>query len=183
MILKSKSFTHNSSDFCSGLNVPEKAIESSIEKIVFSTISNALAAEEMYDDRDSAPSELITITGDLQKTLSFVSDDATEYELVLLLFRHYHEITQLALKQYMLVNSKNNKDNEEDYMKAKVLEKMFRIKDFLDDEDDNSQRLSFSSVLKRISFVKKAKYNFDKYLVYINEMKNKNSNSFFEDGE
>lgn len=167
MLLKQKTFNHTSSNFREGLNVPSHIMSSAIEKIIFSTAVNAIAANEMYESRDAAPQELTTVTGDLQKTLSLVNE-GLEYEIVLLSFRHYHELTQKAVEHYMFIHSKEA--NEKQAELVKKITKFLMIKEVLeDDENDDPNNITFKKMLKRISFVKKSNYNFDRYIKYVSD--------------
>lgn len=167
MLLKQKTFNHTSSNFREGLNIPSHIMSSAIEKIIFSTAVNAIAADEMYESRDAAPQELTTVTGDLQKTLSLVNE-GLEYEVALLLFRHYHELTQTAVKHYMSMHGKEA--NQESAELVKKITKLLMVKEVLeDDENDDPTNITFKKMLKRISFVKKSNYNFDRYIKYVSD--------------
>jgi hypothetical protein len=171
MLLKQITFNHDCKNFRQALNVPAEILQSAIEKIIFSTASSALANTELFEDEDEAPAELTTLTGDLQKCLQ-LANDGLEYEVMLLLFRHYHDLTQTTFKHYRLINRKSEDDSEKKALN--LLAKLLMVKDATDDEEEDSSNITFATMMKRISFVKKSNYNFDKYIKYVNNLNTEN---------
>jgi hypothetical protein len=137
------------------------------EKIFFSTFSTALAAEELFDSIDDAPSQLTTVTGILEKVIGLVSD--TEYDYMLLTFYNWHDLARHAYKHYKMINDTNV--SSEIKTKMKILELLQGLKDDSDSsEEKKSGELNPKDVLKRINLTKKSGYNFDKYMYMVSEL-------------
>lgn len=173
MLLKTVAFNHETSDIDEALNIPESVKEAAMEKIIFSSVSNSLIGHELYEDEDERPAELRTVTGDLQKTLSLVTDPL-EYEFILLKFLHYHQLIKHVMSLYVNLNYNIS---EESRKEAQQIKKLFMMKELLKSEDDDKKSdalFSFNQMYKKIDMVKKSKYNFTRYMEYVSTLQNDN---------
>lgn len=165
MILKNREFNHSKEHFHDAMNIPTYVRTRCRERIFFAAFSNALQKQELFEDEDDAPKEMSTVTGDLQRTLSMITDDL-EYEYTLLTFYGHQKIAMEAFGRYKYLNSKDQ--SKEDKLKLSIINLIEQLRD-KDDEDDEEEKdeldnINVNTVIKRISIVKDSHYNFDVYL-------------------
>lgn len=165
MILKNREFNHSKDHFHDAMNIPTYIRTRCRERIFFAAFSNALQKQELFEDEDDAPKEMSTVTGDLQRTLSMITDDL-EYEYTLLTFYGHQKIAMEAFGRYKYLNSKDQ--SKEDKLKLSIINLIEQLRD-KDDEDDEEEKdeldnINVNTVIKRISIVKDSHYNFDVYL-------------------
>lgn len=168
MILKSKQFKHSEENLHDALGVPRDTIVICRERIFFSHFSNSLQSLELFSDRSDAPKELTTVTGDLQRTLSMITDPL-EYEMTLMHFLNYHRMASHAFGHWKFQNDSAN--SQEDKLKLELLKLVSRLKDLHDKDDDDSDdksstgnSIDLDDVTKRIDLVKRSKFDFNKYM-------------------
>ena len=108
-----------------------------------------------------------TVTGDLQRTLSMITDEL-EYEYTLLTFYGHQKLAMEAFGRYKYLNSKDK--SKEDKLKLSIINLIQELKDRSDDEEENTveedeiDNVTVNTAIKRISIVKESHYNFDTYL-------------------
>ena len=156
-------FNHSISKINDALGISQELNKKCSEIIFFSAISNHYIANELFDDRTTAPSSLTTMTGDLEKCISLCSSDE-ELHYMLLMFRQFHEISLDSIAKYTL-------RSELDGSKRKHLDLMMQMMDLKIEEkagDMCAECITPSEMFKKIDCVKKSRYNFDKYLNLIN---------------
>lgn len=172
MFLKSKQFNHAEKSFHSALNMSRSTVITCRERIFFTHFANTLQSFELFASRDDAPREMTTVTGDLQRTLSMITDPA-EYELTLLHFMSFHRMATEAFGHWKFHNDKEN--SEEEKLKLELLKLVSRLKGLKDkeeDDDDNDDDdykgvhndINLDSVSKRVDLVIKSKYDFARYM-------------------
>ena len=167
MILKNREFNHSKDHFHDAMNIPSYTRTRCRERIFFSAFSNALQRQELFEDEDDAPKEMSTVTGDLQRTLSMITDEL-EYEYTLLTFYGHQKIAMEAFSRYKYLNSKDQ--SKEDKLKLSIINLIQELKDRDDDDDDSKEEedeldnVTVNTVIKRISIVKDSHYNFETYL-------------------
>jgi hypothetical protein len=167
MILKSKQFNHAEESFHTALNIDKHTVIMCRERIFFTHFANTLQSLELFSDRDDAPKEMTTVTGDLQRTLSMISDPV-EYELTLLHFMNYHRMATGAFSMWRFQNDPAN--SKEDKLKLELLKLVTRLKDLKDQEDEeeeinnNLEELTPETVSQRVDLVKKSNFDFNKYM-------------------
>jgi hypothetical protein len=162
---------HHIENIQKALGVPHNVIISSREKIIFTTISNALFVEEMYSSSTEAPKSLTTVTGDLQKCMTMM-DNELEYEIMLLMFMHYHDAAIAAIRHY---NTFETEEDPELKKKYELFKKLMEVKKLIsDDEEDKEEEDPFElnkfNMIERVKFVKSSNYNFEKYMESVTKM-------------
>lgn len=165
MILKNREFNHSKEHFHDAMNIPTYVRTRCRERIFFAAFSNALQKQELFEDEDDAPKEMSTVTGDLQRTLSMITDDL-EYEYTLLTFYGHQKMAMEAFGRYKYLNSKDK--SKEDKLKLSIINLIEELRD-KDEEDDDKEEdevdnITVNTVIKRISIVKDSHYNFETYL-------------------
>lgn len=169
MILKSRNLLHAEEHINRALGVDDAIMIQCRERILFSYFANSLQAVELFSDRESAPKELVTVTGDLQRCLKLISSQE-EYEITLLHFMSYHSLAQQAWAHW---NIKNNATSDEDGFGHELIKMIMKLKEAHDKEkaedediDDgiNGDLRDIQNVVKRIDEVKKCNYSFSKYM-------------------
>jgi hypothetical protein len=169
MILKSKTFDHSQEGFHSAMGVDKDLVILCRERIFFTHFANTLQSLELFADRDDAPKEMTTMTGDLKRTLEMISDPL-QYEVTLIHFISFHRMATEAFAHWKFMNDSNN--SSEDKLKLELLNLLKKLKSAKDNEDDADQNeednphndINVDSVMKRVDIVKKAKYDFSKYM-------------------
>ena len=167
MILKTREFNHSKDHFHEAMNIPSYIRTKCRERIFFAAFSNALQRQELFEDVEDAPKEMSTVTGDLQRTLSMITDEL-EYEYTLLTFYGHQKLAMEAFGRYKYLNSKDQ--SKEDKLKLSIINLIQELKDRSDDEDENTveedeiDNVTVNTAIKRISIVKDSHYNFDTYL-------------------
>lgn len=178
MLLKERELDHSKEQFHEALAVPEYMRTKCRERIFFSSFSNALQKEELFEDEEDAPKEMSTMTGDLQRCLKMI-DNNLEYEFTLLNFISYQRMAMDAFSRYKYLNSKEK--SKEDKLKLNIINLMeeLRNKEENDEDDDTINDLSTNFIIKRIPLVKSSHYNFDIYLKQLTkEFNNDDSGDF-----
>lgn len=170
MILKNREFDHSKDHFHDAMKIPSYIRTRCRERIFFSAFSNALQRQELFEDEDDAPKEMSTVTGDLQRTLSMITDEL-EYEYTLLTFYGHQKLAMEAFGRYKYLNSKDK--SKEDKLKLSIINLIQELKD-RDDEDDEREEdeidnVTVNTAIKRISIVKDSHYNFETYLKQLSQ--------------
>lgn len=169
MSFKDIEFKHDEEKFHKALNVPDAVQEIVQEKILFTSFSNALQVHDLFEDTDDIPLTMSTTTGDLERTITMMSS-SIEYDYMLLTFTAIHNLSKEAFREYMIRNiSKRKSSNTEDELKTQLLEAVMKLRDLHQGKRNkkNAFDLDADSLLKRIKYVKKSKYNFDRYISYL----------------
>lgn len=170
MILQNRQLNHAEDGFHSALGVSKDIAILCRERIFFSHFTSSLQAFEIFEDREDAPKELTTVTGDLQRTLQMITDPL-EYEVTLLYFMSYHSMAQKAFAIWKFQNDPSN--SVEQKLKLELVKIMSKIKDMKDQEDkeeeqdkksDDGDVINLDTVQNRIELVKKSRYSFPKYM-------------------
>lgn len=170
MILKNREFDHSKDHFHDAMKIPSYIRTRCRERIFFSAFSNALQRQELFEDEDDVPKEMSTVTGDLQRTLSMITDEL-EYEYTLLTFYGHQKLAMEAFGRYKYLNSKDK--SKEDKLKLSIINLIQELKD-RDDEDDEREEdeidnVTVNTAIKRISIVKDSHYNFETYLKQLSQ--------------
>lgn len=179
MYFKKLKFNHEARNIHEGLLIPDDIKNLVREKILFSSISNALQAWELFEDEEDAPTELRTVTGDLSKALSLV-DNELEYDYMLFSFQDLHHNCKMFLSKHKAMNRLKDSEDREEYLKMKIISAIMELKDQSekkdsdDNENDDTFVISDSTMKKRLKLVQKSKHNFD---TYISMMKGENISS------
>lgn len=155
-------FQHNASKVAQALGVNPQTEDRCIEIINFCTISNYLISHEMFDDRDDAPNNLTTLSGDLEKALSLVSNQE-EKDYVLFMFRTLHDAVQATIAKYEVLNELQGVDKK----KAELVLQMIELKLEEKTEEDRDNYITPSSMFNRIKIVQQSNYNFQTYLTLL----------------
>lgn len=158
-------FQHDAEKINQALGLSDALDLKCLDIIVFSTISNHFLSEELFDSRDLAPRTLTTMSGDLEKALSLCSNE-DEKNYMLLMFRQTHELASEVIAKHKALNSAEPKDKAKLELIMKLLD--FKIEDIASEVGADHLRLTPSNLFKRLDYVKKSKYNFDKYLSLVN---------------
>ena len=165
MILKSKTFNHTEEGFHSAIGVDKNTVIVCRERIFFNHFVNTLQSLELFSDRDDAPREMTTMTGDLQRTLQMISDPL-EYEITLIHFMSFHRLACEAFAHWKFMNDSDI--STEDKLKLELLHLVKKLKSASDDDDDDKDNphnnINVDTVMKRVDLVKKSKYDFSKYM-------------------
>lgn len=157
-------FKHEEEQMHKAFGLSDETKETIREKIFFSTFSNTLLKEELFDNKDDVPAELKTVTGILEKALSLATEE--EYDFMLLTFNNTHDLAHKGLIHYKMLNS--NPENKEERTKMKLLEFLSGLKEIeCEQEDAEFRSLVPSNLVKRVKMVKKSGYNFNKYIELI----------------
>jgi hypothetical protein len=182
MSLKDTKFNHEMDDFHLAMGISEETKTICRERIFFSTFSNSLQADELFDDRDEAPKSFSTVTGDLERLISMITNPL-EYEYSLLTFMMFQRMAKEVYSMYRNTNE-DSAESREQQIKMQILKGIMKLKelkdreeageDYNDDDDNGVEAYSKESIMERIKLVKKSGYNFDKYLVLV---KNQNNDS------
>lgn len=169
MSFKDIKFNHEEDDFHLALGISQETKDICKERIFFSSFSNALQADELFDDIDDAPKVFRTVTGDLERLISMISNPV-EYEYTLLVFMMYQRMAKEVYARYKNLNEDSTESREEQ-LKMQIIKTIMKLKELKDREesdddsnDDSFEVISKESLTERIKLVKKSGYNFDKYL-------------------
>jgi hypothetical protein len=182
MSLKDTKFDHEMDDFHLAMGISEETKTICRERIFFSTFSNSLQAEELFDDMDDVPKAFRTVTGDLERLISMITNPL-EYEYTLLTFMMFQRMAKEVYIMYKNTNE-DSAESREQQIKMQILKGILKLKELKDrqeagedsnDEDTGVEVYSKESIMNRIKLVKKSGYNFDKYLLLV---KNQNDESF-----
>jgi hypothetical protein len=182
MSLKDTKFDHEIDDFHLAMGISEETKTICRERIFFSTFSNSLQAEELFDDMEDAPKAFRTVTGDLERLISMITNPL-EYEYTLLTFMMFQRMAKEVYIMYKNTNE-DSAESREQQIKMQILKGILKLKELKDrqeagedsnDEDTGVEVYSKESIMSRIKLVKKSGYNFEKYLLLV---KNQNNESF-----
>ena len=172
MTLRDRNFNHEEDDFHLAMGISEETKNICRERIFFSAFSNALQADELFDDIDDAPKQFRTVTGDLQRLLSMITNPI-EYEYTLLVFMMYQRMAKEVYSIYRNTDE-NSAESREEKIKMQIIKSIMKLKELKDREesgddsnDDGVEVFSKESIMDRIKLVKKSGHNFDKYLVLV----------------
>lgn len=184
MFLKSAVINHQADSLNEAMNLSQNQLYRCREKIIFSTIANALQGMELYEDREDCPSEFKTVTGDLSRTLSLITNPL-EYEFTLLTFMKLQDLTSDVIGKYIALN----RPDVPKAIKSKLnflmsvadlfIEHKLASSDDEDDSDDgkksdtdnHNHAITPGMLFKRIDLVKSSQYSWD---TYYNMIKSKN---------
>jgi hypothetical protein len=168
MILKSRNLQHAEERINLALGIDDTTMIQCRERIFFSHFANSLQAIELFSDPDSAPREMVTVTGDLQRCLQMINNQE-EYEITLLNFMSYYRLAQEAFAHWKFENDPEN--SKEDKLKLELFKMLKKLKESHDKEDKDSDDNDVNSdiqdtddIIKRVDQVKKSNYNFSKYM-------------------
>ena len=169
MYLKQTKFKHEEDDFHLALGISEDTKILCKERIFFTSFSNSLQADDLFDDIDDAPKEFRTITGDLERLISSISNPM-EYEYSLIVFMMYDQMAKEVYRMYKNTNE-DSAESREEKIKMEIIKGIMKLKELKDREEsgedhdnDLTEIISKESLMERIKLVKRSGYNFDKYL-------------------
>jgi hypothetical protein len=148
-------FQHDAETITKALNISKDLDNRCHEIIFFSTMVNYCISHEMFDDRETAPRNITTLTGDLEKALSLCSNDQ-EKNYVLFMFRTVHELTTKFISIAELEEKQRKKLNI-----------LFNIME-LETLGESKAEYSPQEIFRRLKLVRKSNYNFETYLKLIN---------------
>jgi hypothetical protein len=177
MTLRDRNFNHEEDDFHLAMGISEETKNICRERIFFSSFSNALQADELFDDIEDAPKEFRTVTGDLERLLSMITNPI-EYEYSLLVFMMYQRMAKEVYSLYRNTDE-DSAESREEKIKMQIIKSIMKLKELKDREesgddsnDDSVEVFSKESIMDRIKLVKKSGHNFDKYLVLVKTRNN-----------
>lgn len=173
MVLKTSTFNHEADSLQEAIGIPSNVRERSREKIIFSVIANHLQGRELYEDEDSIPAEFHTMTGDLARTLSLITDPY-EYEFTLLTFTKIQDLANETVQKYRFMNSSSDKDAVKKMNLLTNLQDLmiqFKMETDEDNPTPDATYLSPKSLMERIDLVKSSHYSWE---TYYNMVKSKN---------
>ena len=180
MKIKHVKFDHTAEGFYDAIGITTEMMVKCKERIFFSTFSNAIQSLELFEDRDEAPKELVTVTGDFQKTLSII-EDSLEYEYTLMEFMNTHNMAMAAVARWEFKNKAMKGNNKKKSMLLDIMDMVTELKmehektknEFA--EENIAFGITPKGLLKRIEFTKSSHYDFDVYLNMV-EKYNKSNN-------
>jgi len=170
MKLKHVKFNHEAEGFYDAIGITDDIMMKCRERILFSTFTNALQSIELFEDRNDAPRELTTITGDFQKTLSIIEDEI-EYAYTLMEFSKTHEMGVEAFARWELQRrAKNSKTNKKKSMMLDIMDMLTELK--MEHEKTSNETADINlkygftpkGLLKRVELTKNSQYDFNVYL-------------------
>lgn len=173
-------FQHDAEKINLALGLSDELDLKCLDIIVFSTISNHLISEELFDSKDLAPKSLTTISGDLEKALSLCSNE-DEKNYVLLIFKQTHDMAVEVVAKYKALNEADPREKLKMELVMKLLD--FRIDDIASQVGAEHLRLTPSNLFKRLDYVKKSRYNFEKYLSLVNNKADDILKNIFKEDE
>ena len=112
------------------------------------------------------------MSGDLEKALSLVNTDQ-EKDYVLFMFRQLHMAVQTSIAKKQVLEEMSGMDKKKAELVMKMLE--LKIEEKAEEADVNSF-LTPSAVFNRIRLVEESRYNFDKYLLLLQNNSNESEN-------
>ena len=185
MILANTKFNHEIDNFHQSIGISNELRTKCRERIFFTSLSNSIQREELFEDPDDAPRELHTVSGDLQRLLNGITD-GLEYEYTLMIFNNYQRMAKQTYAYFKHMQEK--KQSPEEKLKSAILElveEMHRKREEDDDSDNDADdlpidQLNKKSMLKRISLVKNSHHNFKTYMNLLNRWVNNNDNQTSE---
>lgn len=170
MSLKDRKFNHEEDDFHLAMGISEETKVICKERIFFTSFSNSLQADELFDDREDAPKEFRTVTGDLERLIATITNPI-EYEYTLLIFMMYQQMAKEVYSRYRNFNE-DSVESREEKIKMQIIKGIMKLKELKDREESGEESeengsyevISKESLTERIKLVKRSGYNFDKYL-------------------
>ena len=169
MYLKNTSFKHEEENLHEAFNISQDVYIRCRERVFFATLMGHMLCSELYENREDAPRELRTVTGDLQRVLDLITDPV-EYEITLL---HFLQLNRIAVGAYVHYTKMREEDeNSETSIEnelARVIKKLVakkmeqKIQEIVKESDDPNQ-VSLEDLLKRIEIVKQSNRSFNKYM-------------------
>ena len=170
MSLKDRKFNHEEDDFHLAMGISEDTKVICKERIFFTSFSNSLQADELFDDREDAPKEFRTVTGDLERLIATITNPI-EYEYTLLIFMMYQQMAKEVYSRYRNFNE-DSVESREEKIKMQIIKSIIKLKELKDREESGEESeengsyevISKESLTERIKLVKRSGYNFDKYL-------------------
>jgi len=185
MILANTKFNHENDVFHQSIGISNEIRTKCRERIFFTSLSNAIQTEELFEDPDDAPRELRTVSGNLHRLLNSITDNL-EYEYTLLIFNNYERMAKQTYAYFK--HMQENKQSTEEKLKSAILElveEMHKQREEDDDSDNDADNLPIDqlnkkSMLKRISLVKNSHHNFNTYMNLLNRWVNNNDNQTSE---
>lgn len=172
MYLKNTTFNHEEEKLHNAFLVSKELYVRCRERVFFATFLGYVLCNELYEDRDSAPRDLRTLTGDLQRTLALITDPV-EYDITLINFMQYNRMALSAYAhiEHMEEQRKKNKEKEtEEDLKRQIgdlVKKMIRKKlqeNDKEEEDEENDALELPDMIKRLDCVKQSNSSFEKYM-------------------
>ena len=167
-------YNHENNCFYEALGISEEMNDFCVEVIFFSTFSNYLLRLELFGEDDNAPSSLSTITGDLEKSLIYVQNEI-EKDYLLLIFRKYHDLALDAIAKYKFIEQASDVEKKKFMLMLEMV--VVKMKEEEEKKNEKDTFINPLEVFKKISNVKKAKYNFERYLE-LNSVSDGNDTSF-----
>ena len=168
MYLKVTPFDHDAEDLNRALCIEDETAVRCRERILFHCFTSYQRCIELYPDKDDAPRDMRTVTGDLKRILQDI-DSEKEYEMTLLHFMAYHRLAMEAIAHYRFLN--DNAVDEEDKLKLSILNLVKKLaksrrEEPEEDEGDNPlhKGLDMESLMDRIKKAKQSNYNFKRYM-------------------
>lgn len=156
-------FQHDAPKVAQALGVNSTTEEKCLEIIIFSTINNFLLSEQLFDTREDAPSKLTSTSGDLETALHLVETEQ-EKDYVLFMFRQLHMAVQTSIAKKKALEEMTGMDKK----KAELIMQMLELKiEEKAEEVDIDSFLTPGAVFNRIKLVEESKYNFEKYLLLL----------------
>lgn len=169
-------FDHTDSNFHNALGVSSETDNKIVEIVFFSAISNHLLGRELFDNEDDIPKSLMTVTGDLEKSLKYVNNQL-ERDYLLLVFRKFHEMAVDCVAKYGAIQQSDG------LSKRKILITLQALEIKLQEDRTEDSYISPTSMFKRIKCVIDSKYNFDKYMELLREDTNNDWLNAFMNGQ
>lgn len=163
MTLMSKKFKHTEKSIQTALNIDNQTMITCRERIFFTHFANTLQSLELFLDLEDAPTEMTTITGDMERTISMIKDPF-EYEVTLVYFMGFHNLATSAMSIWMFKN--NSQHTKSDKLKLEILSLVTRLKttEEAEEKTDDSEVINPETISNRVDLVKKSNFNFNNYM-------------------
>jgi tmRNA-binding protein len=173
-------FNHDNETIINALGVTEEIDMKCREIIFFSMISNHFMARELFDNVEDAPKALTTMTGDLEKCMKLCSNHI-ESSYILLTFKDFHRMGMDAIAKYTIFTESKDERRKE----IELMLKIFELDIMKQASKHDSDCMIPTDIFKKIDFVKKSRYSFDRYLQLCNGESEVDNilNNIFKDGE
>ena len=127
MTFKGRNFNHEEDDFHLAVGISEETKNICRERIFFSSFSNALQADELFDDIDDVPKQFRTVTGDLERLLSMITNPI-EYEYTLLTFMMYQRMAKEVYSLYRNTDE-DSAESREEQIKMQIIKSIMKLKE------------------------------------------------------
>jgi len=164
-------FNHEAENLQNALSISNETNKKIQEIILYSSATNYLLGRELFDNDNERPKQLTTVTGDLEKALSFVETEE-EKAYLLLKFQSLQELMVECIGKYrMLMDAKTSTQRNKAGMIIQLLS--LKMEEQLEEKDAEIKEHFISPIglLNRIRFVKESRYDFKKYLEILNKNK------------